>query len=150
MANNLFSDKRLLAGVVPDQENCIFIPGNTPSSKNSKQIIVLKKKTGEQFHTLIDSELTKKWKKEIKDYMAIYKRPFLDMSKKFEYPLYIQFTFVRNSARDFDYINPCQAIQDMMVEYGWLPDDNTKFIKPFFGDVIIDRDQPGVYIKILK
>lgn len=132
-------------------ERTIFIPGSTPSSKNSKIIITVKTKDGRSFHSLIDSKQTQQWKKDIIVPMVLTMDVFQKMKKdlSLEYPLNIEFTFVRNSKHDFDYINPCQAIQDQMVEHEWIPDDSTKYIKPSYGDPLYSKDTPGVLIKFL-
>ena len=94
--------------------NSVFIPGNTPSSKNSQQW------TGK----------------------------YLVKGKK--KPYNIEFTFYRKTKRKFDYINAAQIVQDLMVKYGWIDDDNCTEMKPYFGNYVHQKDNPGVKIKILK
>jgi hypothetical protein len=36
-----------------------------------------------------------------------------------------------------------------MKEHNWIPDDNTKYIKPSFGDPLYSKEKPGVLIKFL-
>ena len=36
-----------------------------------------------------------------------------------------------------------------MTDFKWWPDDDTKHGKPFFGDIIVDKNNPGVKIKLL-
>jgi hypothetical protein len=58
-------------------------------------------------------------------------------------------TFVRGSRRKFDYINPAQTIQDQMVKYGWISDDNVDEVIPVFAPYQYDKENPGTYIKVL-
>ena len=67
---------------------------------------------------------------------------------KYELPLTITFTFVRGTKHKFDYINPCQTVQDDMVKYGWIEDDNCEFIIPIFEPYEYNKEYPGVWIEI--
>lgn len=66
-----------------------------------------------------------------------------------EYPLNIEFTFIRDSKRRFDYCNACQTVEDIMVANKWIEDDSADFLMPSFGKYRIDKENPGVIIKIL-
>lgn len=118
-----------------------FLPANVPSSKNNKQW------TGT---LLINSERVMKWKEDTKYYWELIKDSFLKSIEDLEKPYHIGFTFVRENRHKFDYINPLQTVLDEMVDYGWLEDDNMTIIKPFFGNFKYDKDNPGVYIHIIK
>jgi len=125
----------------------IFIPLNTPSSKNGKQW------TGS---FLTSSPATHKWRRLTKDFWTENKDKFLEMieNEPIDTPLLIGMHFVRKSRHKFDFNNVTQTIQDEMVKYGWLEDDNiTKMIplpllknQTFFS---YDKKNPGVYIKII-
>jgi hypothetical protein len=125
--------------------NAIFIPGNVPSSKNSKQW------TGK---ILIDSEVTRRYRANTAIFWKAHRTDFLKMVKDKPKPLLIGFHFVRNSRRRFDFCNMVQILQDMAVQYGWLPDDNCDEMLPFpMQDednrwYAIDKNNPGVYIKV--
>jgi len=118
-----------------------FIPYNTPSSKNNKQW------TGK---FLVWSKLAQKYRKDTKQY-------WIEQGEKFRqecnfhhtYPLKVSFKFIRNSRRRFDYVNPLQTILDLMVEHNWLLDDNADIILPVFEPYEYDKDNPGVWIKII-
>jgi len=123
----------------------IFIPLNVPSSKNSKQW------TGKM---LIHSKTTRNYiKNSKKDY--IHGKEEFDklLSTKagieLSYPIHIDMYFVRSSKRKFDYINPAQTVQDLMVKWGWIEDDNCDIIVPHFSGYHVDKENPGVIIKIL-
>lgn len=121
--------------------NNIFIPYNTPSSKNSKQW------TGK---FLTSSNSTHKWRKLTKSYWERHKEDFLKELENLPKPYNIEFTFIRKSRHKFDYVNPLQSVLDEMVKYKWIDDDNADEIKPFFGDYKYDKLNPGVYIRVLK
>lgn len=121
----------------------IFIPYNTPSSKNSRPFNIAMKRSFYSSNTAKYVRMTQKIFEENKPI-------FLDMVKDHPFPLNIEFTFIRDSKRKFDLINAAQIVQDLMVKYEWLPDDNYTFLKPFFGDVTIDKNNPGVIIKIYE
>ena len=61
----------------------------------------------------------------------------------------ISFLFIRGSRHKFDYINPAQTVQDDMVKYGWIEDDNAEFIIPGFEQYTYDKDNPGVWIELI-
>lgn len=118
----------------------IFIPFNTPSSKNSKQW------TGK---FLVSSKNTQEWKSLVRPSMKKYKEDFLKQLEGLPKPYSIEFRFIRKSRHKFDYINPCQTIQDEMVHHGWLEDDNADEIIPVFAPYEYDKDNPGVFIRVL-
>lgn len=123
----------------------IFIPFNTPSSKNSKQW------TGK---FLTASKNTHKWRKETKVFWEKYKEDFLKQIENLHKPIFIGMHFIRKSKHKFDFNNPTQTVQDEMVKYGWIEDDNTciMYPLPFLKDnnyFTYDKDNPGVIIRIL-
>lgn len=118
-----------------------FIPGNVPSSKNGKRW------TGKY---LISSKTVMKYRKDTKSFYLKHATKFKDELKKHELPVRIAFTFIRGSKHKFDYINPCQTVQDDMVTYGWIEDDNMINIIPVFKPYKYNKENPGVFIEILK
>ncbi len=81
-----------------------FIPGNVPSSKNSRRW------TGKFF---IASKTTMKYRK---DTDSIYKKhaaSFAQEFSKYETPVYVAFTFIRGSRHKFDHINPLEKSFDI-------------------------------------
>ena len=118
-----------------------FIPDNTPSSKNSKVW------TGKYF---LPSAYTRKWIKRTKQDWINQRGAFVAALATLSPPYFIEFTFIRKTKHKFDYINIAQAPLDQMTLHGWLPDDNADVVKPYFGDYIYDKNNPGLLIKILK
>lgn len=123
----------------------IFITGNTPSSKNSKQFVTLK--SGKTL--LINSKTVQKYIKESKVDWIKNKTEFLKMLKDKEKPYKIELYFIRDSRRRFDYINAAQIIFDLMQEYGYIDDDDSTNIIPIFKGFEVDKVRAGVMIRVL-
>lgn len=123
------------------KKNEIFIPFNVSSSKNSKQW------TGKY---LINSKATRTYIKNSKPFYMKEKKKFLKLIKGLNKPLHISFYFIRSSRRKFDYINPAQTVQDLMVKYGWIEDDDIHNLVPHFHGYEVDKEKAGVIIKVLK
>jgi len=117
----------------------IWIPGGTPSSKNSRIW------TG---RFSIASKATQKWWKESKDVWEKHAKEFREEFEKKEKPVKVYFQFVRGTKHKFDFINPAQAVQDEMVKYGWIPDDNADEIIPIFEKHTYNKEKPGCWIKM--
>lgn len=126
----------------------IFIKGNVPSSKNSKEIcwnknmkrpILTNSKTVKNYLKLHEME----WKnpKIIKEF-----KKKLEGKEK---PYRIGFYFIRDSRRKFDYINAMQLPCDLMVKAGWIDDDNVNEIIPVCLGYEVDKGNAGVGIEVL-
>ena len=123
----------------------IFIAGNTPSSKNSKQFVTLK--NGKTL--LINSKTVQKYLKESRADWLINKNEFLKMLKGKEKPYKVELFFIRDSKRRFDYINAAQIIFDLMQHYGYIEDDDSTNIIPIFKGFEVDKTRAGVEIEVL-
>jgi hypothetical protein len=119
----------------------IYIPGNVASSKNSKRW------TGK---FLIGSKTTMEYKKNTGQYYALYKKQFHSMVKDKKPPYRVEFTFIRDSKRRFDYCNAIQILADLMVEYGWIEDDNADILIPVFTPYQYKKNDGGVIIRVLE
>jgi putative uncharacterized protein FNV0869 len=124
----------------------IFIKGNTPSSKNSKQFVTLK--TGKTM--LLNSKTVQKYIKNSKADWIKNKTDFLKMLKGKKKPYKIELYFIRDSKRRFDYINAAQIIFDLMQEYGYIEDDDSTNVIPVFKGFEVDKARAGVEIRVLK
>ena len=124
----------------------VFILGNVPSSKNSRQ----RTKTGFMVMS-----------KTCQNYMKQYGYQWENIPEEFkqlnpeDFPVTIGFHFVRNSRHRWDFGNICQMATDLMVKNLWLPDDSMDYLIPqcLWIDnkhYSYDKSNPGVYIKILK
>lgn len=123
----------------------IFIQGNTPSSKNSKQFVTLK--SGKTM--LLNSKTVQKYIKESKVDWIKNKTEFLKMIKDKEKPYKIELYFIRDSKRRFDYINAAQIIFDLMQEYDYIEDDDSTNVIPIFKGFEVDKAKAGVEIRVL-
>ena len=123
----------------------IFIKGNTPSSKNSKQFVTLK--NGKTM--LLNSKTVQKYIKESKTDWILNKNNFKKMLKDKKKPYRIELYFIRDSKRRFDYVNAAQIIFDLMQEYGYIEDDDSQNIIPVFKGFEVDKTKAGVEIRVL-
>lgn len=121
--------------------NEVYIPFNTSSSKNSKQW------TGKY---LINGKATRDYISKSKNFYKSGRDKFLSITKDMEPPYHIAFHFVRNSKRKFDYINPAQTVQDLMVKNLWIEDDDIHNIVPYFNGYSVSKEKAGVIIRVLK
>lgn len=91
----------------------IFIEGNFPSFKNSKQF------TGKFFiMSKTVQNYLKKYEYQWSDEDNIYE--FIDMTNDIKLPLFVGMHFVRGTRHKYDWINMCQGVQDLMVKHGWI------------------------------
>jgi len=125
----------------------IFILGNVPSSKNSKQIVRRGNRT-----ILIWSKTALKYVDESKEEWEKHTEEVQELLRYRIKPYKISFHFVRKSRHKWDFVNPLQTVQDLMVRYGYIEDDNTTQLIPF--PLLIDgayesydKLNPGVYIE---
>ncbi len=119
----------------------IYIPGNCPSSKNSRIW------TG---RFLVDSKLTKEYRKNVHLIFIMKKEEFLRDIENKEKPYLIGLYFNRKSRHRFDYHNSSQILMDLMVEYGWIEDDDADNVKPIYIGYEYNKEDPGVKIQVLK
>jgi len=117
-----------------------FIPGNVPSSKNGRRW------TGKYF---VSSKAVVNYRKKTKIYYEQFAEEFKKEIAGRELPITVSFTFIRNSRRKFDYVNPLQTVQDDMVKYGWIEDDNADNLIPAFGLYSYDKENSGVIIELI-
>ena len=117
----------------------IFIAGNVPSSKNSKRW------TGKM---LINSKTVMKYIKDTDMQYKTFKTDFKKLIAGKELPVIVSFKFIRGTSHRFDYVNPAQTVQDLMVKNKWIEDDNANFIIPSFEEFEYDKENPGVQIKV--
>lgn len=123
----------------------IFIAGNTPSSKNSKQFVTLK--NGKKL--LLNSKIVRKYIDKSEMDWRFNKTEFFKMLKGKEKPYKIELYFIRDSRRKFDYINAAQIIFDLMQEYGYIEDDDSTNVIPIFKGFEVDKAKAGVEIRVL-
>jgi len=125
-----------------------FIPYQVPSKKNSRQVFV-HPKTKKLMN--IPSKSYSEYKSATKRYWEIFGVEFrravevLDVKR----PISVEMTFIRKTNQLVDFFGPGESVFDLMTDFGWWEDDNCRVAKPFFADMIVDKENPGVIIKIL-
>jgi len=122
-------------------QNSIFIPINTPSSKNGNTW------TGK---FLVGSKVTQAYKRNTHLLWELNRNKFLEMIKDKPKPYFIGMYFIRDSKRKFDFQNACQLPFDLMQKYGWLENDDSSSVVPVFLGYHVDKSSCGVQITVLK
>lgn len=147
----------------------VFVPFNTPSSKNSK-ISTTNKFTGKPM--IIHSKTVSSYLKDlgIKDYSTrkkdvteyvrkenLFRKAFADANWiKPKERIILGLHFARNTTHKFDFTNVAQIILDLMVAHDFIEDDNMDFILPIpMKDetnnwYTVNKLNPGVYIEVFK
>lgn len=120
----------------------INIPVNPRSKKNSQEI-VFNRKTGHRM--VIQNKRYTEFEKECKKHIPVLREPPIN------YPINLQCKFYVCDARKRDIANYLEAIQDILVKYGILEDDNYNIVSSLNGcSMAIDRDKPRIEIIIEK
>ena len=142
----------------------IFIPYNVPSSKNSRintKHGSFASKTVKTYLNDLGIQSYSSSKKLVKGYVnkpnliENLREDFLNQTSGKQLPLEIGFHFVRNSKRSFDFNNANQILADLMTANDIIEDDDMDHFLPYPLKIndkayTVDKDDPGVYIKILN
>lgn len=116
-----------------------MIPLNPKTKKNSMQIVV-NRATGRAM--IVQSKEYKQYEKDAAFFLPKLKEPITT-------PVNVKCVFYRQTAIRCDASNLTAAIDDILVKYGILADDNFKIIASHDGTrVYIDRDNPRTEITI--
>jgi len=141
----------------------IFIPGNVPSSKNSR-INTAKgsfaSKTVKSYLNSLGIQSYSSSKKLVKGYVnkpnliESLREDFLKQTSGKQLPLEIGFHFIRDSKRKFDFHNIVQVVLDLMTAHDLIIDDNMDCVIPFALKIdskfySVNKENPGVWIKII-
>ena len=124
----------------------IFIKGNFPSFKNSKQ------RTSKGF--MVMSKTVQKYLKAHESQWEMIPDQFKDLKEE-DYPIQVGMYFIRGTKHRWDFHNMVQGVADLMVKHKWIPDDNTNYFIPvclrindsYYG---YSKESPGVWIDIIK
>ena len=117
------------------------IPIAPVTKKNSQRIITLRTKNG-AVQKIMPSAAFEQYQKD-----AGYFIPH--RGKKISYPCEVVCLFYMPTHRDVDLTNLEEAIDDVMVHYGLLADDNSKIIASHDGSrVLYDKDRPRTEVTI--
>lgn len=153
----------------------IFIEGNVPSLKNSKvktsrgifsspTVSKFIRKQGIQHYNVRRKEVTGYVDPLRYNKIEALREDFENMMEGKKYPVFIGYHQVRNSKRLFDFSNSVEVLQDLFQAHGFIEDDNVQYIFPvpmtIDGELptiknirnkswySVDKEKPGVYIKI--
>lgn len=114
------------------------IPLEPRTKKNSQQIL-LNRKTGKRF--ISQSDIYKQYEKDCKWFM-----PKIETITT---PINIKYTFYRSTRRLCDLNGLIQAMDDILVKFGIILDDNFTIVAGHdFSRVKIDKENPRVEVEI--
>ena len=145
------------------ENELIFIPGNVPSSKNSRintKHGSFASKTVKAYLNSLGIQSYSSSKKIVKGYVnkpnliENLREDFLKQTSGKQLPLEIGFHFVRDSKRKFDFHNIIQVVLDLLTAHDIIIDDNMDCVIPFAlkrdGKFYsVNKEQSGVWIKII-
>lgn len=118
-----------------------MIPLNPRTKKNSQQIMI-NRKTGKPF--VMQSSKYKEYEKNCGYFLKKLPEPISE-------PVNVKCVFYRETRIRCDLTNLLEAIDDVLVTYGVLADDNFTVIVGHDGSrVFIDRDNPRTEIEITE
>ncbi len=139
----------------------IFIPFNTPSSKNSR----INTRSGSFFSPQVRKYLqalgvksfsvSKKVVSDYKNRPNLFREALKDVDWKQHKPLILGFHPVRKSHRKFDLHNVFQIIADLLQAHDIIEEDNADYLVPVPLKIdeqyySIDKDNPGIYLEVLN
>ena len=145
-------------------DGAIFIKNNIPSLKNSKVKTsrgIFPSKTVTNFLRSYGIKHYSSSKKTVEGYARTPDtfRPIADRLReelsKVDKPYKLQFYFVRKTRSRFDIGNAIELLSDLFTAYCVWEDDNCDVFLPFPWVIDnacykVDKDNPGVYIKVIK
>ena len=145
------------------ENELIFIPGNVPSSKNSRintKHGSFASKTVKSYLNSLGIQSYSSSKKLVKGYVnkpnliESLREDFLKQTSGKELPLEIGFHFIRDSKRKFDFHNIVQVVLDLLTAHDIIIDDNMDCVIPFALKIeskfySVNKEQSGVWIKII-
>lgn len=135
----------------------VFIPFNTPSSKNSRRGNFMSAQTA-KYLRLLGVKSYSSSKKTVEDYkqrMNLFRQIFEDEEwVKPTEQIIIGVHLVRGSKHKFDWHNIVQIIFDLMTAHDLIEDDNMDWLvpMPYKKDgrwFSYSKEYPGAYVKIL-
>lgn len=119
----------------------IIIPVIPRSKKNSQQIIYNPRTKRPM---IIQSKLYANFERECSKFLLKYK-------SNIDYSVNLKIEFYVPDKRRRDIANYIEAVQDILVKYGVLRDDNYNIIKSLDGTrMYVDKENPRVEIEITK
>ena len=119
----------------------IKIPMMCRSKKNSEQICI-NKRTGKYF--IAQSKLYKNFERDCAYFLNKYQ-------SNIDYPINLKCTFYVKDRRKRDIVNLLNAIQDILVKYKVIADDNYNIVQSIDGSrIIYEKGREETIIEITK
>lgn len=143
----------------------IYIPTNVASSKNSKQLFKTGKKNAQvtrdangntstvikETSFITDSQVSKAYRKQTEDSWKVNRMKFLSAVQGLKKPYRIELTFIRTTLGRMDFHNMAQLPFDLMVEHGWIADDESTDVVPVFNPVVYySKYYAGLVIRVIR
>lgn len=136
----------------------IFIPGDVPSSKNSKIKTasgVFNSKAVRKYLQNIGVKNFSSSKKTVEEYKTrpnLFRQSVGQYFYSSGYPVFVGFHFVRKTKMKFDFHNMCQIIADLLVAHDFIQDDDIEHFIPvplkLHGQWwSYDKENPGVFLQ---
>jgi Holliday junction resolvase RusA-like endonuclease len=126
----------------------IVIHGEIYSTKNSKQIVPNRGKTGPPYF-IVPSGPAKKQEAYLIAQFQEQRASWERMTDALELPLVVKFRFFRKTRARFDYVNMAQGPLDAMVKAGLIEDDNMNIVVPAFDLWRHDKEHPRLEIEVV-
>jgi len=118
----------------------ITIPGNPATKKNSMRVFTQGNKP-----VVLPSKAFVRWQEEAGWHLGAHKG--IEINK----PVNVKCLFFMFTQRKVDLVNLLSAVDDMLVYYGVLSDDNCRIVASHDGSrVLYDKANPRVEIEIEK
>jgi len=137
----------------------IFIPGNTPSLKNSRVNGKFRPKTMTKYLRSLNIQDYSVSQRTVKGYVSkdkpnLFRQYIGSYFDDIKYPAILGFHFVRDSRRSCDFQNLVHAPLDLLTAHQYIEDDSMKYIFPVPFKIngrlyTIDKENPGTWIKLL-
>lgn len=157
-----------------EKKKLLWVPGEVPSLKNSKQIVSVKTsesiccsapihriskgvficaacKKNTKHRTiprLIPSKAVQEYVENTKSFYTgkDFQAKFASWFAGKPYPIYLGMYLVRKTARQWDFNNITQIIQDLLKDYGYLADDNVDYLIPVYLGHHKNDEKPGIIL----
>lgn len=134
------------------EPNIFIIYGELYSSKNSREPVIYKDKTGKTIKKVIKSAAARRQERELLDLFSRNKNfcaAFKEEALGRVLPLRLQVLIYRRTRARFDYNNICQNLFDCMKKAGLLEDDCADILLPVYEPYRVDSKTPRVEMKLL-
>jgi hypothetical protein len=129
------------------------IPGNLISSKNSRNVIPVKKPDGTVKRVPIKSKAAKDNEKALMSYFSgdkAFRSAWLERIAQAGFPVRLRVKIYRQTKARCDAGNITQNLFDCLVKSGLLPDDSMDYILPYYEPYEVDPKNPRTEINIVE